>query len=135
MKGFWGLFFLLVAGAIAAVMMVETTGEKVTIRTWDAKGVSYEARVWICDSVNRSYLRADKPELDWLNNIRADSDIVIVRDGKGVKYRGRILEGKRDIEMVDRLMAEKYELADLISAYIYPRSNSTPIELRKVHRN
>jgi len=131
MKSFWALFFLLLAGAIAAVMMVESTGERVTIRTWDAKGVGYEARVWICDSEHRSYLRADNPELDWFENIRANSELVVVRDGKGAKYKARILKGPRDNEMVDRLMAEKYELADLISAYIYPRSNSTAIELQK----
>ncbi len=123
--------FIVVLGAIAMALftVIETTGEKVTLRTWDESDVGFESRVWIVDTAQFMYLRANSEKTDWYQRILANPVVEIERDGKTIRCRALVLSSPIETQEVDDLMAEKYQIADELAALVYRRTNPVAIRL------
>lgn len=129
MRGITLLFVVLGAIALALFTVIETTGEKVTLRTWDEADVGFESRVWIVDTAQFMYLRANSEKQDWYQRILANPIVEIERDGKQIRCRALVLTSPGETQEVDALMAEKYQIADQLAALLYRRTNPVAIRL------
>lgn len=129
MRGITLFFVVLGVVAMAVFTVIETTGEKVTLRTWDASDVSFESRVWIVDSGDVMYLRANNEQVDWYQRILASPSVEIERDGQRLRLQAIVITSPVETQEVDALMAEKYQIADQLAALLYRRTNPVAIRL------
>ncbi len=129
MRGITLLIVVLGVAAMAAFTVIETTGEKVTLSTWDASDVGFESRVWIVDSGRNMYLRANNAQTDWYQRILENPSVEIERDGKKLRLHAIPISSPVETEEINQLMAEKYQMADQLALYLYRRTNPAVVRL------
>ncbi|CAG0948561.1 hypothetical protein MYXO_00032 [Myxococcaceae bacterium] len=127
---------LAIGVGVAAVVLISSLvdeGEVVTLVTHDANGAEYETPVWIVEIDGRRYLRAGGPGARWLERIRANPAVTIRPVGSDEDESVAMLAVPEDDaekrETVNRLMAEKYGLADRFWSRILDRRKAVPIRL------
>lgn len=116
-----GLFFAVVYGAS------ELAGEVITLRTMRADGLAMETQLWIVDDAGRSFLRAGDPGAGWLERLRADPEVEVVRDGVPRSYRAVVAPEMHD--RVNLLMARKYGWAETLLGLLRDPGQTTAIRL------
>ena len=79
------------------------------------KDVDYQNRyttVWVVSEQGRFWIRAAKPDRRWLADLRSDRNVRLEQNGSREYYRPVVARDVHTRERVDRLMRQKYGIAD-----------------------
>jgi len=109
---------VLVLGHLA---VIEIGREVVTLRTQRADGTWQQTRLWIVDEGAASWLHSGGA--DWLARFEGDPVVELERAGAVRKYRAHAAPGPHP--QVDRLLREKYGLADRWVRTLAPDTDDT----------
>jgi len=109
---------VLVLGHLA---VIEIGREVVTLRTQRADGTWQQTRLWIVDEGASSWLHS--AGADWLARFEGDPVVELERAGAVRKYRAHAAPGPHP--QVDRLLREKYGLADRWVRTLAPDTDDT----------
>jgi len=109
---------VLVLGHLA---VIEMGREVVTLRTQRADGTWQQTRLWIVDEGASSWLHS--AGADWLARFEGDPVVELERAGAVRKYRAHAAPGPHP--QVDRLLREKYGLADRWVRTLAPDTDDT----------
>lgn len=90
----------------------------------------YYTRLWIVDDAdNHTWVRAERPDREWLQAVRQNPNVTLWRGGQRYLMRAVILNhGAND--HVDRLFRAKYGAIDAIAGFLW-RRHSVPIRLER----
>ena len=109
-----------VAVVLAHLAFIEVGREVVTLRTERADGSWQETRLWIVDDGVSSWLHSGGDA--WLTRFDDDPIVELQRGGQTLIYRAHAVPGPHPD--VDRLLREKYGLADRWVRLISPDNKS-----------
>jgi|TARA_Y100000310_G_C20700289_1_gene829089 hypothetical protein len=101
--------------------------EVVQLNTTDSEGAAVTTRLWVVDHEGSSYLRAGEGS-GWYARLSDNPSVTLVRKGSEAHYRASPTRDK--VEIVNRLMNDKYGWGDDFFALLMDRSASIPIELQ-----
>jgi hypothetical protein len=87
--------------------------------------------LWAVEDAGWIWLRAARPEREWLEWLRERPDIELELDGESARYRAEIFEQPEARERVDELMREKYGWADRLRALLLGE-DTVPVRLGPV---
>ena len=122
-----GLAVLAVVGVAGAMRFASESGEVVVLTTTSASGAKEQTRLWIVDRDGVSWLRAGSGHPGWLARMRSDPRIEVTRGGTTTVYRATpVPEMSAEI---NRMMAEKYAMADRVIGLFMSRDHSVPVRL------
>lgn len=130
-KFLWGsaIAALLLVALVASVFVASEAGEEiVVVRTRAADGSPRETRLWVVDDGGFAWLRSGQ-ESGWLDRIREDPSVEMVRGGETRRYRAVPVPDEDTRERIHALMREKYGLADRWISFTIPREASVAIRL------
>ena len=102
--------------------------EVVALRTVDHDGHAHDTRLWIVDHDGRPWVRSIRPTLRWVERIRANPRVELVRDGKTTAHTASIVETEGEKLAIDAAMAAKYGWVDRWSGLLV-RHDTLPIRL------
>lgn len=132
-KSLFGLVALLVLLAGGAVALSECSGDVVVLHTRNAEGRDH-ATLWVVEREEHLWLRAGaRPTASptsWFARLRAHPEVELERDGVRRAYRAVLLPEEE--ARLDRLMAERYGLANRIILAFRKGARSTPVRLDSV---
>ena len=114
--------------AVATLLALEGR-EVVVLRTTDGQGRHHETRVWIADFEQASWVEAANPERPFYRDILAQPNVEIVRRGATQALRAHPVAGRAGHDLIRRLLAEKYGLADCWIGLLADTSRSIAIRL------
>jgi hypothetical protein len=128
MRGFIILLVLIPLGFGAGLYAASNLGgEVVTLVTRDADGREFETPLWIVEDDGSLWLRAGDPESRWLERLRGQPRVELVRDGERLPYRAF---PEPDLSpRINRLMAEDYGWADSLLDLMRDPEQTTAIRL------
>ena len=109
---------LLVLGHLA---FIEIGHEVVTLRTQGPGGTWQQTRLWIVDDGGSSWLHSGGAA--WSKRFEGDPVVAVERRGQILRYRAHAVPGSHP--QVDRLLREKYGLADRWVRFISPDNDQT----------
>jgi len=116
----------LVAAHLAAI---EIGREVVTLRTPLPNGALKETRLWIVDDDGASWVHSAGDS--WLHRFDGEPIVEVERHGQSRRYRAIAVPGPH--ARVDRLLREKYGLADRWVRFLAPCNGKTvPVRLEPV---
>ncbi len=95
----------------------EYGGEKVELETLDDRGTSFFTTLWVAELHEQPWLRAGDPEATWLQRLRGDPQVFLIRDGERKEYRAEVSD--EDVSRINEAMREKYAWADQIVSLIH----------------
>jgi hypothetical protein len=122
-----GIAVLSAVVVIGAMEYASESGEVVVLTTTDTNGGKEQTRLWIVVRDGVSWLRAGSGHPGWLARVRAEPRVEVERVGKTNAYRG-IPVPEMSAE-INRLMAEKYGVADRVVDIFLSRKNSIAVRL------
>lgn len=115
----WGTV-LLILGTLA---VIHRSASK-DIAVLYTKDVDYRDRyttLWVVAESRRLWIRAAKPDRRWLADIRPDRNVRLELNGSRQFYRPVLVRSVRTRERVDRLMRQKYGIADRLRELLLGR--------------
>ena len=121
------VFYSPFAFGLALFWATQYGGETVELETVDERGTTFFTTLWVVDLHEEPWLRAGDPEATWLQRLRRDPEVFLVRDGERKVYRAEIDE--RSTERVNEAMREKYGRADQIVSVVQDHAQSVAIRL------
>ncbi len=104
--------------------------EVVILRTHDHAGAVHEARVWIADEGDLSWIEAATPERSWYLRLLENPAVEVVRGREVRKFRAVARPGADGHAKIRRLLREKYGLADWWVGLFQDTSRSVAVQLR-----
>ena len=119
---------LLVAVLVAGSELLDE-GEVVGLTTGSD---GQETDLWIVDLEDASYLRAGSPHVLWLARLRMRPTVMLARAGSVRPFRAVPDDATATVEKINRAMAEKYGLADMLWGHVSDRSHSVAIRLERL---
>ena len=123
-----GVLGLLVLGFVAAVVLAgDLGGEVVVLTTYSAGGNPKTTSLWVVDDHEQVWLRAGRPDSDWLWWLEANPRVTLERAGRSTDYRAVVVPKQR--ERINRLMAERYGWADQLIGLMRDPLETRPIRL------
>ena len=102
--------------ALGHLALIEIGREVVTLRTQRPDGRWQETRLWIVDDGASSWLHSGGA--DWLKRFERDPVVELERAGEIRRYSAHAVPGPHS--RVDRLLREKYGIADRWVRFIAP---------------
>ena len=126
------IVLLIVALSVMYVALMmgasEFAEEVVTLRSFEPDGKSFETSLWIVeDKRGDLWMRAGQPTAGWVERIRVNPDVELVRDGATSLRTAELLPKKRDT--IHALMRERYGWADIIISRMRDGSASVAVRL------
>ena len=121
-----GVIVILVGGVY---VLSERGGEVVTLQTSTDDGKRRSTHLWIVDDSGYAWLRAGQPGSLWYQRLLATPKVELVRAGKTQAYRANVVSTPAARELVNRLMAEKYGVAETIISLMHNEAEVVPIRL------
>ena len=118
---------VILGGGIYALS--ELGREVVTLRTTTDAGEEHSTRLWIVDDSGFAWLRAGQPESAWFQRLLAKPKVELVRAGETRAYRANVVATPAARELINRLIAEKYGIAETLISLIHDEDEVTPIRL------
>ena len=115
-----GLVILAVLALGTLLAASELGGEVVVLRSYDGDGRAFETSLWVVDDGDSAWLRGGA-ESSWVRRVEANPRVELIRGGETGRYQAEIVPSQR--ERVDRLMAERYGVADHIVSVIRDEQN------------
>jgi hypothetical protein len=124
---------LVVLGALPLLVAVGThvAGEQievVVLRSFDGEGRGHDTKLWVVDHDGGVWVRARRPHLSWLERIRKNARVELVREGETVPYQAQLVETPEARAVINAAMAEKYGWIDRWYELIL-RGDPRPIRL------
>ena len=116
-----GLVAVGVTLVLAHLALIEVGREVVTLRTPLAGGGWYETRLWIVDEGASAWLHSGGQK--WLDRFEGDPIVELERGGEVHRLRAHAVPG--DHPQIDRLLAEKYGIADRWVRFLSPDDEHT----------
>jgi len=136
MKKLWIGVALVVGVVVIAVVGVllasEFGGEVVIVTTFDDRGEPHETRLWVVDYGPEPWLRAGNPEASWLANIRNFAEVEMERRGFSARFQALTEADPNTATRIDRLMAQKYGIADQVIGLMRGGTSPVPVRLRYI---
>jgi hypothetical protein len=125
------------------LLLAEYGGEVVDLRTTDASGETFGTRLWVVDGYNFTWLWAAAPGRRWLQHLRTNPEVQIVRGGEVARYRAVPVETEKARQRIGCLIVWRYGMAAHALALIHhvvlghAQSEAVPIrlELLETDRN
>jgi F420H(2)-dependent quinone reductase len=130
-KSYRGLLVLLGAIPLLVAGGSYLAGEQievVALRTLDSEGHPHDTKLWIVDYQGRPWVRAARPKLGWVERIRANPRVELVRGGKTEAYTAEIVESPDEKRAIDAAVSAKYGWVDRWYEFVV-RHETTPIRL------
>jgi hypothetical protein len=108
---------LILVGAVPLLVAAGTwlLGEQVEVavlRTFSADGHGHDTKLWVVDHQGQPWLRGARPDLGWLERIRENPRVELVRRGVTTPYTAAIDEAPDAELAVEEAMAAKYGWID-----------------------
>ena len=131
MKSFRGVLVLLGALPLLVAAGSYLVGEQievVALRTLDSQGHAHDTKLWIVDFQGRPWVRSARPTLSWVERIRANPHVELIRNGKTTPYTAAIVETADARRAIDEAIAAKYGRVDRWSGLLV-RHDAIPIRL------
>lgn len=123
------------AGILVIGALLLDEGEVVTLMT-EADDREYETHLWIVDLDGDLYIRANRPDAEWLHRLRDDPEVGLRwRDGIGEDvdfYRVVQVDDEATRDRVASAMARKHGFADRVRGALADDKNSVIMELLPV---
>ncbi len=116
-----------IAFGLALVWATQHGGETVELETLDERGTSFFTTLWIVDLHEQPWLRAGDPEATWLQRLRSDPEVFVVRDGERRPFRAEVDENRA--WRINDAMREKYGRADQIVSLLHDPDRVVAIRL------
>jgi hypothetical protein len=123
------IVFLSVVASIAI-----DEGDVVHLITLDDEAGEQEADLWIVDLDGVLFLRANQPDVRWLERLRANPRVRLERGDVVSAYRAVPLSDEETRNRVHRAMSEKYGFADVTWNWMTNRADSVAIRLDPENR-
>lgn len=109
----------------------EFAEEVVTLRSFEPDGKSFETSLWIVeDKRGDLWMRAGQPTAGWVERIRINPNVELVRDGTTSLRTAELLPKKRDT--IHALMRARYGWADILISGM--RDGTTSVAVRLAER-
>lgn len=106
----------------------EFAEEVVVLRTFSPDGKAFETSLWIVEDKNGDlWMRAGQPDAGWVERIRVNADVELVRNDT-TSLRTAVLFPKRR-DQVHAMMAERYGLPDKLISLMRDGSGSIAVRL------
>jgi hypothetical protein len=99
---------LLPLAVTAASFIAGERMEVVVLRTQDAKGIAHDTKLWIVEREGRPWVRGARPNLGWLERIRHNPRVEVVRDGAVLPFQAVIIDSADAERAIDDAMNAKY---------------------------
>ena len=113
---------------VATYVLGEQT-EVARLRTFDARSVVHETRLWIVDQPDGAWVRVARPERQWFKRLRAQPEIEIIRNGGAPQKMRATPDPSTETKLrIDRAFRDKYGLVDWWYGVLL-RSNPIPVRL------
>lgn len=124
---------LLLLGSLPVLIAVGTlvAGEQfevVVLRTLDGANHPHETDLWIVDHEGRPWVRGIRPTLRWIERIRANPRVELVRNGKTTAHTASIVATADEKRAIDEAVAAKYGWLDRLYEILIPH-DTIPIRL------
>ena len=125
-----------VVGYLAGILVIGALlldeGQVVTLLT-QGDGREFETHLWIADVDGQLYIRANRPDADWLGRIDADPAVGLrLKDGIGeevLRFSARRVKDLPTRERVTRTLAQKHGFADRVRTFLAKDKNTVVLEL------
>jgi hypothetical protein len=112
------------------IVLFETSGEVVAVRTVDADESPYESRLWVVDVDGRAYLRTGNAESRWLANMRSHPTVTITRGGVAKAYLATPVADVGVRDRVNAATAAKYGIAEsFLRVAVLDAEHTIPVRL------
>jgi len=121
------LVLLGIAYLIGLMVASERGGEVVTLSTYLDNGMTTDTSLWVVDRRQRQWLRAGRPNSEWLGRLREEPRVKLTRDGVEKQYDA-VVE-PREVATINALMAEKYGWADWLISLSRDAAEAVPVRL------
>jgi hypothetical protein len=108
-------------------LALESSGVGV-LRTQKSDGSARETHVWYAADGGALWIEAATPEREFLDDLRRDPAVVLVRDGEPAPYRARIDPAGH--ARIRTLLRAKYGMRDWWVGLLQDTSRSVAVELR-----
>ena len=113
MKGSTLLAVVAALALLAGWSAVQSAGQDIAVlRTFDFSGVDLYTTLWSLDDGRTVWIRANRPDREWLAQMRRNPDVELKRRGRNAKFRALLFERMRSEAYVEAGFREKYALAD-----------------------
>jgi len=124
---------LLLVGSLPLLIVVGShfAGERfevVVLRTTDHEEHVHDTKLWIVDHEGRPWVRGIRPTLRWIDRIRANPRVELVRNGETTAYTASIIETDGEKRAIDQAIAAKYGWLDSLYELVVPH-DTIPIRL------
>jgi hypothetical protein len=86
--------------------------EVVVLRSFDREGHAHETKLWVVDHEGHVWLRSARARLGWLQRVRENPRVELVRNGQTAAYLATVVETDDARREIDAAMAEKYGWID-----------------------
>ena len=120
------------AGILVVGALLLDEGQVVTLLT-EEDGREYETHLWIVDLGDQLYIRANRPDAEWLERINADPDVGLRwSDGIGEEvfsFRARRVKDPSIRDKVSRGLAQKHGFADRVRTFLAEDKSTVVFEL------
>ncbi len=122
---------LLVGGLVLGALLVDE-GEVVTVTSHESNGYAFETQLWIVETAQGAYLRANSPDAEWLARVRTDPHVELHR-GEEVGHFVVVPETDPQVlSSVNAAMAAKYRTSDRLLGLLFDRGSMVPLRLEQV---
>lgn len=86
--------------------------EVVALRTLDGEGHPHDTKLWIVDYQGKPWVRAARSTLGWVERIRENPRVELVRGGETAPYTAAIVDSPEAKRAIDEAIAAKYGWID-----------------------
>ena len=119
-------------GMAAAVTLIALEGgEVVVVRTFDAAGDAHDARVWIADDTDGTWIEVASKDKELYRRIVTEPRIEVVRrNGEASRYVAEPDASPAAHDRIRALLSEKYGWADAWVGMLVDTSQSVAVRLR-----
>lgn len=121
-----GLFGVVLLWQVSQ-MIASETGEVVVVTTRAADGSTRDTRLWVVDYDGSAWLRAGGDMSGWYQQMLAEPEIELERDGTRARYTVQPDVTQR--HRVNTLMRDKYAWRDAYISFLFSRDDAVPIRL------
>jgi hypothetical protein len=106
------------------------SGEVVVLRSADASGVVHETRLWVVDDAGRAWLRTGNPDSAWLQRVRTNPQVEVVRNGEVQLNYAVVVTGPQARDRINQLVLEKYGGAErYLRLFMMDPAQAVPVRL------
>ncbi len=127
----WAIAVVLVLGGLKVLELASS--DVAVLHTRDTEYQDSYTTLWVVEESRSLWIRAATPNRKWLAEVRPGTQIWLERDDFNSSYQATISRDKGIRERVDRMMREKYGLADRVRELVLG-TDTVPVMLVPLNR-